>query len=82
MGWSRGAVQIENDENSMKTETILPRFGRTFGILRFKEESFINTLLGFLPFCECKPTNALHIDSSGIFFKEKVIILSTLDEVH
>ena len=50
----------------MKTELILTRFGSTFGTLKFDEKSFFDTLLGFTPFWDYKPTNAFHADSPGV----------------
>ena len=51
----------------MKTKLILTRFGSAFGTLRFDEKSFLNTLLGFAPYWDYKPTNAIHCDSPGVY---------------
>ena len=66
MGDHEGTLQIEYDDYTMKTEPILTRFSSTFGTLRFGEKSFLNTLLGFTPYWDYKPTNAVHADSLGV----------------
>ena len=65
----------------MKTKLILTRFGSTFGTLRFDERSFFSTLLGFTPYWDHKPTNAIHADSSGVYTSDKNLYLSTLDKI-
>ena len=43
---------------------------------------FLNTLLGFTPYADYKPTNAFHADSPGRYTSQKIINLSTIDKVH
>ena len=66
----------------MKTKLILKRFGGTFGTLRFDEKLFFNTLLGFTPYWNYKPTNAIHADRPGGYTSEKILNLSTTDKNH
>ena len=69
MGDREGTLQIENDDDdddSVKTKLILTRFGSTFGTLRFDKKLFFHTLLGFAPYWDYKPTNAIHADSPGV----------------
>ena len=66
----------------MKSKLIMTRFGLTFGKLRFDEKSFLNTLLGFTPYWDYKPTNAIHADSPGVYTSEKILNLSTIDKIH
>ena len=64
-------LQIEYDDETMKTKLIITRFGSTFGTLRFDEKSFFNILLAFTPYWDYKPTNANHANSSGVYTSEK-----------
>ena len=66
MGDHEGTLQIENIDITLKTKLILTRTGSTFGTLRFHERSFPNTLLGFTPYWDYKPTNAIYVDSQGV----------------
>ena len=50
MGDHEGTLQIEYDDDTMKTKLVLTRFGSTFGTLRFDERSFFDTLLCFTPY--------------------------------
>ena len=77
-----GTLQIEYDDNTMKTKLILKRFGKTFSTLRFEEACFFNSLLGFTPFWGYKPTNAINADFPGIYTGDKILILSTIDKIH
>ena len=45
----------------------MTRFRSTFGTLGFDEKSFFNTLLGFIPYWDYKPTNAIHSNSPGVY---------------
>ena len=57
--------------------------GLTFGTLRFGEKSFFRTLLGFDPYWDYKPTNAIHADSPGVYSNDKVFLnLNTINEIH
>ena len=51
----------------MKTKLNLKRFGGAFGTLGYDEKAFFNTLLGFTPYWDHKPTNVFHADSPGIY---------------
>ena len=53
-----------------------------FATLRFDEKSFLNILLGFTPYWDYKPTNAIHADSSGVYTSDKILKLSTIDKIH
>ena len=46
----KGRLKIENDDINMKTKTNLTSAGEVFTSLRFDENSFFNTLLGFEPY--------------------------------
>ena len=61
----------------------MTRFDNTFGTLRFDKKSFFHTLLGFTPYWDYKPTNAIHADSSGVYTSDKNILnLNTIDKIH
>ena len=75
-------LQIKYDDINKKVQLILTRFGSTFGTLRFDKKSFFHTLLGFTPYWDYKPTNAIHADSSGVYTKDKIILnLNTIDKI-
>ena len=78
LGDHEGTLQIEYDDLNKKTKLILTRFGSTFGTLRFDEKPFLNTLLGFAPYWDYKPTNAIHADSPGVYFNDKILNLNTI----
>ena len=65
-----------------KPNLFLTRFGSTFGTLRFDEKSFFNTLLGFTPYWDYKPTNAIHADSPGVYTNDKILNIYTIDKIH
>ena len=65
----------------MKTKPILNRFGGTFGTLRFNENFFFITLLGFTPDWVYKPTNAIHADSHGVYTGEEIINIGAIDKI-
>ena len=71
-GDHEGTKQIEYDCLNKKTKFILTRVGSTFGTLRFDEKTFFHTLLGFTPYWDYKPTNAIHSDSPGVYTNEKI----------
>ena len=50
LGDHEGTLQIEYDDTNKKVKIILTRFGETFGTLRFDEQSFFHTILGFTPY--------------------------------
>ena len=66
MGDHEGTLKIDHDDFSKETKPFLKRFGGTFGSLRFSEKPFSKTFLGFTPFWDSKPTNAIHADSPGV----------------
>ena len=68
----KGTLQNEYDGVTMKTKLILKRSGGTFGTLIFDEKSFYNTLLNFSPHWIYKRTNAIHVDSPGVYTSEKI----------
>ena len=82
MGDHERTLHYYTDDLGMKTELILNLSGGTFGTLRFDEKSFFNTLLGFTPYWDYKPNNAIHTDSPGEYTSDKVLNLSTKDEIH
>ena len=75
-------MKNEYDDITKKTKLILTRFGSTFGTLRFDEKWFFNTLLGFLPFWDYKPTYANHADSPGVYTSDKFLNLNTKNKIH
>ena len=81
LGNHKGTLIIEYDDISMKTRLTITRFGSTFGTLRFVGKSFFNTLLGFIPCWDHKPTNAVHADSL-VYNSEKFLNLSTITKIH
>ena len=82
MGDHEGTLRIDYDDITMKTKLILKRSGGIVGVLRFDEKSFFNFLLNSTPYCDYKPTNAIHADSSGVYTIEKCLNLSTIDKIH
>ena len=38
--------------------------------------------MGFTPYWDYKPTNAIHADSSGVCTSEKILNLCTIDKIH
>ena len=66
----------------MKTKLIFIRFGGIFGTLTIDERSFFITLLGFTPYWDYKPTNAIHADKPRVYSSEKILNLSTIDKNH
>ena len=72
LGDHEGTLKIEYDDLKKKAKLLLTRFGITFGTLRFGEKSFFHTILGFDPYWDYKPTNAIHADSPGVYTSGKV----------
>ena len=61
----------------------MTRFGSIFGTLGYDKKSFFHTLLGFTPYWDYKPTNAIHADSPGVYTSDKIISnLNTTDKIH
>ena len=82
MGDHEGTLQIEYCDISMRKKPNLTRFGGNFGTLRFDEKIFLKILLGFTPYWDYKPTNAIHADSPGVYTSDKILILSKIDKIH
>ena len=83
LGDHEGTLQSEYDNLNKKVKLILTRFGETFGTLRFDKKSFFHTLLGFTPYWDYKPTNAIHADAPGVYSSDKVILnLNTINKIH
>ena len=51
----------------MKTNLFWKQFGGNFGTLRFNEKSFYHIVLGFKPYWDDKPTNAIHTDGPAVY---------------
>ena len=83
LGDHAGTLQIEYDNLNKKVKLILTCFGETFGTLRFDKKSFFHTLLGFTPYWDYKPTNAIHVDAPGVSTSDKIILnLNTINKIH
>ena len=83
LGDHEDTLQIEYDDLNKKVKLILTRFGSTSGTLRFDTKSFIHTILGFTPYWDYNPTNAIHADSPGVYTSDKIILnLYTIDKIH
>ena len=83
LGDHKGTLQIEYDDLNKKVKLILTRFGETFGTLKFDKNSFFHTLLGFTPYWDYKPTNAIHADAPGVYTSDKNILnLNTINKIH
>ena len=76
-----GTPKIEFVDISLKTKLILTRFGGYFGTLRFDERRFLNTLSGFTPYWDFKPTNAIHADSPRVYTSDKFLNLDKIDKI-
>ena len=58
-------------------------FGSTFGTLRFDKKSFFHTLLGFTPYWDYKPTNAIHANFPDVYTSDKITLnLYTITKIH
>ena len=66
LGDHEGTSQIENDDLNKKTKLVLTGFGSTLATLRVDEKSFFHTILGFTPYWDYKPTNAIFADAPGV----------------
>ena len=83
LGVHEGTLQIEYDDLNKKVKLLLTRFGITFGTVRFDDKSFFHTLLGFDPYWDYKPTNAIFADALGVYTSDKSILnLNTIDKIH
>ena len=78
-----GTLQIEYDDLNKKVKLILTRFAEIFGTLRFDKKSFFHTLLGFTPYWDYKPRNAIHADAPGVYTSDKIILsIYTINKIH
>ena len=51
------------------------------GTLRFDEQSFFHTLLGFSPYGDYRPNNSSHVLIPGVYPKDKIILnLNTIEK--
>ena len=80
-------IQLIYDDNSMRT-TIVLKFKNEemkfpLGTLRFDNQSFFHTLLGFSPYWDYKPNNSSHVLIPGVYPSDKNILnLNTKDKIH
>ena len=75
--YSFGNLQIEYDDLKKKVKLILTN------LIRFDENSFFHTILGFDPYWDYKPTNAIHAYSPGVYISEKINLnLNTINKIH
>ena len=81
MGDHQGTIKIEYDIR-MKTKLKLTHFDGSFGTLNFDEKWRLKTFLGFKPFWDYKPTNAIHGDSPGFYTSGRILNLSTTNKIH
>ena len=72
MGDQERTLYYKYDNSSLKTDSILTRFGVTFGTLSFDEKSFPITLLGFKLYGDYKPAIAIPADSPVVYTTEKI----------
>ena len=77
-----GTLQIEYDHLNRKTKLTLTRFGLTFETLRNVEKSLFHTSLGFTPYWEYKPSNAILADSPGVYTNDKTSNLCKINKIH
>ena len=83
LGDHENTLQSKYDDINKKVKLILTRFGITFGTLRFDKNSFSHTILGFAPYWDYKPTNAIHADAPGVYTSDKIILnLNTINKIH
>ena len=78
-------TEIEYDDISMKSKIIQKYIGgqENFGLgtLRFDENYFFHTLLGFEPYWDYKPTNSNHLPIPGVYISDKILNLSTTNKI-
>ena len=83
LGDHEGTLHIEYDDLDKKVKLILTRFGGNFGTLKINEKSFFHTILGFTPYWDYKPTNAIFADAPGVYTSDKIILnLNTINKIH
>ena len=82
-GDHEGTLQIKYDDLNKKVKLILTRFDSTFGTLRFDKKSFFHTLLGFEPYWDYQPNNAVFAVAPGVYTSDKIILnLNTINKIH
>ena len=75
--YHKGTIQTEYDELNKKVNLILTN------LMRFDEKSFFHTILGFDPYWDYKPTNAIHAYSPGVYISDKINLnLNTINKIH
>ena len=80
-------IQLEYDDNS-KRATINLKFKNeatlfALGTLRFDNQSFFHTLLGFPPYWDYKPDNSNHVLVPGVYPSDKIILnFNTINKIH
>ena len=80
-------IQLEYDDISMRA-TIVLKFKNeknmfALGTLRFDQQSFFHTLLGFSPYWDYKPSNSNHVLIPGVYPSDKIISnLNTIDKIY
>ena len=80
-------IQLEYDDISMRTTNVL-KFKKekkkfALGTLRFDQQSFFHTLLGFSPYWDYKPNNSNHVLTPGVYPSDKINLNSkTIDKIH
>ena len=52
------------------------------GTLRFDENSFFHTLLGFEPYWDYKPNQFYHLDIPTVYIKGKIVDLNITNKIH
>ena len=82
MGDHERTLQIEYDDNSIKAKLKLTRFDGTLVTQKFDEKTFLFTLLGFTPYWDFEPNNAIHADKPGVYTSDKILNLSTIVKLH
>ena len=82
-------VTIESEYDDItKRATIVSKYrdGKekfALGTLRFDNQSFFHTLLGFSPYWDYKPNNSHHVLIPGVYLSDKTILnLNTIDKIH
>ena len=69
---ARIVLKFKNEENKF-----------ALGTLRFDNQSFFHTLLGFSPYWDYKPSNSNHVLIPGVYPSDKIILnLNTIDKIY
>ena len=82
MGDHERTLQIGHADISIKTKHVSTRFEGFLERWDLMKNLFLRTLLGLPPYCDYKPTNAIHSDNPGVHTSEKLVNLSTIDKHH